>query len=132
MTNASRREFLIGVGAAAFLAGSRSWAETCQRQTAELLAQARARKINILYIMSDDHAAHAISAYGSRVNKTPGIDRLAREGMIFSDVMCTNPICGPSRASILTGRYSHTNGVPTFVAISPSIETVGGHLRRAG
>ncbi len=82
--------------------------------------------------MTDDHAAHAISAYGSRVNTTPHLDRLAAEGMLFTDVMCTNPICTPSRAGILTGRYSHMNGVPVFNAISPDIETVGGYMRRAG
>ncbi len=57
--------------------------------------------------MSDDHAAHAIGAYGSRVNTTPNIDRLAREGMRFDNVFVTNSICTPSRAAILTGQYSH-------------------------
>ena len=66
---------------------------------------------NILVIMSDDHAAHAISAYGSRLNMTPQIDRIAREGMLFANCFCTNGICAPSRAVILTGRYSHQNGV---------------------
>jgi len=66
---------------------------------------------NILFIMSDDHASHAIGAYGSRINKTPNIDRLAREGMRFENCFCTNSICAPSRAVILTGKYSHLNGV---------------------
>ena len=61
---------------------------------------------NIIYIMTDDHAAHAISAYGSRVNKTPHIDRLAREGALLTNVFATNSICTPSRAAILTGQYS--------------------------
>ena len=68
---------------------------------------------NILYIMSDDHAAHAISAYGGIYDdyfQTPNIDRIATEGMRFNNVFCTNSICGPSRASILTGKYSHQNG----------------------
>ena len=69
---------------------------------------------NILFIMSDDHAAHAISCYGSRINKTPNIDRIAREGMRFDNCFCTNSICSPSRASILTGKYSHINGVKTL------------------
>src|SRR5262249_395036 len=69
---------------------------------------------NIVFIMSDDHAAHAISAYGSKVNETPNIDRLAREGMVFKSTFVTNSICTPSRASILTGTYSHKNGVPVF------------------
>jgi len=66
---------------------------------------------NILLIMSDDHAAHAISAYGSRINKTPHIDRLAREGVRLSNCHCTNSICTPSRATILTGQYGHVTGV---------------------
>jgi len=57
---------------------------------------------NILFIMSDDHAAHAISAYGSRVNQTPNIDRLAAAGMRFEHCFCVNSICSPSRATILT------------------------------
>src|SRR3954449_13075162 len=69
---------------------------------------------NILYIMADDHAAHAISAYGSKVNRTPHIDRLARDGMRFSRCFVTNSICTPSRATILTGKYAHLNGVPVF------------------
>ena len=69
---------------------------------------------NIIYIMSDDHAAHAIGAYGSRLaslNPTPNIDRLAKEGMLFENAFCTNSICSPSRACVITGQYAHTNGV---------------------
>jgi arylsulfatase A-like enzyme len=68
---------------------------------------------NIVYIMSDDHAAHAISAYGGiyeELAPTPNIDRLAAEGALFTNTFCTNSICGPSRATILTGKYSHMNG----------------------
>jgi arylsulfatase A-like enzyme len=65
---------------------------------------------NILFIMSDDHAYQAISAYGSNRNQTPNIDRLAKEGMRFDRAFVTNSICGPSRAVILTGKYSHLNG----------------------
>src|SRR5437870_10358289 len=68
------------------------------------------RQPNILYIMSDDHAAHAISAYGSRINQTPNIDRLPREGMRFENAFVTNALCGPSRACLMTGKYSHLNG----------------------
>lgn len=71
------------------------------------------KRPNILYIMSDDHAAHAITAYGSIYEdyfQTPNIDRLANEGIRFENVHCTNAICGPSRAAILTGKYSHKNG----------------------
>jgi arylsulfatase A-like enzyme len=87
---------------------------------------------NILYIMSDDHAAHAISAYGSKVNKTSHIDRIAREGMRFSNCFCTNSICTPSRASILTGTYSHINGVPVFNHIDRRVPTLPRYLHAAG
>ena len=66
---------------------------------------------NIVFILSDDHAAHAVSAYGSRINRTPNIDRLAREGVLFANCFAVNSICAPSRASILTGLYGHENGV---------------------
>lgn len=67
---------------------------------------------NIVFIFSDDHAYQAISAYGDsrQLLQTPGIDRLAREGMRFDRCLVTNSICGPSRATILTGKYSHANG----------------------
>src|SRR5688500_9033778 len=70
----------------------------------------QAKRPNILFIMSDDHAAHAISAYGSRINKTPNIYRIAREGMLFRNFFVTNSICKPSRAVIVTGKYSLVNG----------------------
>jgi len=69
---------------------------------------------NIVFIMSDDHAAHSISAYGSRVNTTPHMDRLAAEGARMDAVYCTNSICTPSRASILSGTYSHINRAPSI------------------
>lgn len=65
---------------------------------------------NIIFIMSDDHAYQAISAYGHGLNTTPHIDRLAREGVIFNSSCVTNSICAPSRAVMLTGKYSHLNG----------------------
>lgn len=66
---------------------------------------------NILFLFTDDHSTAAISAYGSRINRTPNIDRLAKEGMLFDSVFCTNSICAPSRAVILTGKHSEANGV---------------------
>jgi arylsulfatase A-like enzyme len=69
---------------------------------------------NILFIMSDDHAAHAISCYGSNINTTPNLDRIAEEGIQFNSAFCTNSICAPSRAAILTGTYNHVNGVTTL------------------
>jgi arylsulfatase A-like enzyme len=71
---------------------------------------------NMVFVMSDDHAAHAIGAYGSRVNATPHLDRLAAEGMRFDNCFCSNSICAPSRAAILTGTYNHVNGVTTLSA----------------
>lgn len=73
-------------------------------------ASAASRPPNILFIFSDDHAVQAISAYGSRVNRTPHIDRLAQEGMLFVNSFCANSLCGPSRACIQTGKHSHLNG----------------------
>ena len=69
---------------------------------------------NILFIMSDDHASHAMSCYGSRINTTPHIDRIAQGGMRFDNCFCTNSICTPSRAVILSGTYNHINGVTTL------------------
>lgn len=76
-------------------------------------AAAQEQRPNILFIMSDDHAYQAISAYGSKVNQTPNIDRLAKEGMRFDRCFVTNSICGPARAVILTGKYNHLNGFTT-------------------
>ena len=67
-------------------------------------------KPNIIFIMSDDHAMNAISSYGNSINRTPNIDRIADEGIRFDQSFCTNAICAPSRAVLLTGKYSHING----------------------
>lgn len=70
-------------------------------------------KPNILFIMSDDHAWQAIGAYNhpvSQIAPTPNIDRIANEGMVFTQTFCSNSICGPSRATIITGKHSHING----------------------
>lgn len=94
-------------------------------------AQSAARP-NILYIMSDDHAAHAIGAYGSQVNQTPHLDRIAREGAVLLNVFATNSICTPSRATIITGQYSHLNGVTMFNRFDSSRLTVAQLLHDAG
>ena len=94
---------------------------------------AAGRQPNILYIMADDHASHAISAYGSRINRTPNIDRIANEGVRMTNCFCTNSICTPSRAAILTGQYSHKNGVYTLEEpLDPAHNHVGKELQRAG
>lgn len=71
---------------------------------------AESSRPNIIFIMSDDHAMNAISSYGNSINQTPNIDRIADEGIRFTNSFCTNAICGPSRAVLLTGKYNHING----------------------
>jgi len=97
-----RRDFLRAMGLGAATAAVPGWLYA---------GEPAGSRPNIIFIMSDDHAAHALSCYGSRINKTPNLDRLAREGMRFTNCFCTNSICAPSRAVILTGKYSHLNGV---------------------
>ncbi|HME52339.1 MAG TPA: sulfatase [Candidatus Lokiarchaeia archaeon] len=99
-----------------------------------------AQRPNFLYIMSDDHAFHAISSYTRRgnqrqqINKTPNIDRIADEGMLFENCFCTNAICTPSRAVILTGKYNHhpLNGVKTFLPMDNRLPTVAKDLQANG
>ncbi|MDX1357766.1 MAG: sulfatase [Clostridia bacterium] len=69
---------------------------------------------NIIFIMTDDHASHAMSCYGSKINETPNMDRIADGGVRFNNCFCTNSICAPSRATILTGTHTHINGVKTL------------------
>jgi arylsulfatase A-like enzyme len=95
-------------------------------------APAADRRPNILYIMADDHAAHALSAYGSKLIKTPNLDRIAQGGMRFDQCLVTNSICTPSRASILTGKYSHINGVPVFNTFDGKQPTLAKYLQAAG
>jgi arylsulfatase A-like enzyme len=100
--------------------------------SASALLAADARP-NILFIMSDDHGYQAIGAYGSKVNKTPHIDRLAKEGMRFDRAFVTNSICGPCRAVILTGKYNHLNGYTRNEgAFDGSQQTVAKLLQKAG
>ena len=80
---------------------------TPQTQVEEPVAKAPP---NIVFIMSDDHAYQAISAYSDHLINTPNIDRIAHEGMLFSNACVTNSICAPSRATILTGKHNHLNG----------------------
>lgn len=77
---------------------------------ASVVAAEDANPPNIVFIFTDDHAAHAMSCYGSKINETPNLDRIANEGMLFKNAFCTNSLCGPSRAVILTGKHSHING----------------------
>ncbi len=95
-----------------------------------------AKQPNIIFIMSDDHAANAVSSYQSRLSKvfkTPNIDRLATEGVRFNGMYANNSICTPSRAAILTGQYSHTNGVRTLAdPLDRKKDNVAKQLKNAG
>ena len=91
------------------------------------------RRPNILFIFSDDHAAQAIGAYGSTFGRTPNIDRLATGGMRFQHCLVTNSICGPSRAVVLTGKYSHINGfIDNRSRFDGTQQTFPKLLRKAG
>lgn len=88
---------------------------------------------NIVMILTDDHASQAISAYGSTMNSTPHIDEIAAEGVLLENCFATNALCSPSRASLLTGTYSHVNGVYTLVTpLDASQPTFISQLRAAG
>ncbi len=89
---------------------------------------------NILLIMADDHAPAAFSTYGSRLNSTPNLDRIAAEGLRLERCFCTNAICTPARASVHTGKYSHVTGIKTLNDVIDQTRetTVGMLLHDAG
>ncbi|HAA88480.1 MAG TPA: acetylglucosamine-6-sulfatase, partial [Verrucomicrobiales bacterium] len=95
-----------------------------------------AKRPNIIFIMSDDHTSQAIGAYGSRLaklNPTPTLDQLAKEGMLFENAFCSNAICAPSRATILTGQYAHTCGVHDLRgSIEPGRQYLAKEMKKAG
>lgn len=99
-------------------------------------SEPQAERPNILFIMSDDHTSQAWGVYGgalAEVAKTPNIRRLAEEGMVLDNVFCTNSICTPSRATILTGQYSHRNGVYTLSeALEPDSMNIAKALQAGG
>ncbi|MFT4031936.1 MAG: sulfatase [Siphonobacter sp.] len=88
------KRFIITLFAASVAFGS-AWAQ---------------QRPNVIFIFSDDHAYQAISAYGNKLVQTPNIDRIAKEGALLTNNVVTNSICGPSRATLLTGKFSHKNG----------------------
>lgn len=91
------------------------------------------KRPNVIFIFSDDHAYQAISAYGSKLAHTPNIDRIADEGAVFKNLLVTNSICGPSRATLLTGKYSHKNGYKVNEIKFDSEQTVfSRNLQQAG
>ena len=116
-----------------------SLSRTCGILAATIIAAAPAfaqqtrDRPNILFIFADDHGYQAVGAYGSKINKTPNIDRLARQGMLFRNCFVTNSICGPSRAVILTGKHSHINGFDrNGQTFDGSQQTFPKLLRKAG
>ena len=103
---------VVTTGLIAFVLSSLSIGNETQSQSKSKSNQ-EAKRPNILFIFTDDHAPHAIGAYEGwlkDVNPTPNIDKLASQGVLFQNSFCTNSICGPSRAVILTGKHSHMNG----------------------
>jgi arylsulfatase A-like enzyme len=106
MNNTTRRDFLKGAGSVFFGSGLLGSFSNCNSS----YASGEMNRPNIIFIMTDDHAAHALSCYGSKINTTPNLDRIAKDGMRLENCFCTNSICAPSRAVILTGKYSHING----------------------
>ncbi|UCE47619.1 MAG: sulfatase-like hydrolase/transferase, partial [Phycisphaerales bacterium] len=99
-------------------------------------AQRSQRKPNILFIMADEHTSQAIGCYGLRLSThahTKNIGRIAAEGALLKNCFCTNSICVPSRASILTGQYSHINGAKTLSGkLDPAADNVAKRLAAAG
>jgi len=124
-----RRRFLqiAGMGIGSAVLGSGTWAQS---------RQGRGRRPNILFIMSDDHTSQAIGCYGLRLSAyapTKHIDRIATEGAILRNCFCTNSICVPSRACILTGQYSHIHGAKTLAGrLDPEADNVAKRLKAAG
>ena len=103
--------------------------------SAPALQAAPASRPNIVFVFSDDHALQAISAYNYRglsLNRTPNIDRLAAQGAIFRNNFCGNSICSPSRATVLTGKHSHLNGVTAWQKFDGSQFTFPKALQKAG
>ena len=102
-------------------------------------ARARTRQPNILYVMTDDQAVGQMSCEGGRIIETPNMDRLAREGARFTNAFCANSLCAPGRATVLSGTFSHINGVRgnseakgAAEIIDPALPTFPQVLRAAG
>ncbi len=121
----NRRKF-ISAGAAASLGGFRLYSNSSAK------AQSR-RHPNVLVLMSDQHKRSCMGAYGDKVAITPHLDWLAGESVRFSDAYCANPVCTPSRASIMTGLYSHNHEAQNnALSYSPSHKTLAHHFGASG
>ena len=127
MSDQSRRDFLKKAGATA------ASASTFAALSNSASGAGGGDRPNIIFIMTDDHDRQALSCYGSDINETPNLDRVAEEGMTFNHCMVTNSICEPSRATILTGKYGHKNGVlDNGTKFDGSQQTFPKLLQRAG
>ncbi len=126
MDKMNRRQFVKIMGLSTLAASMPSGA----------FARRSRAKPNILFIMADDHTSQAIGCYGLRLSEyahTKNIDRIATEGALLKNCFCTNSICVPSRASILTGQYSHVNGATTLRGkLNPDADNVAKNLQLAG
>src|SRR5579871_2551744 len=130
-----RRNFLAGATAATISTTVRATRVGGDLMSLSQSASERsaARRPNVLLLMSDQHKRSCMGAYGDKVAKTPNLDGLAGQSVRFTQAYCTNPVCTPSRASILTGRYSHNleaqnNGTP----YKPTHPTIAHHFNKAG
>lgn len=109
------------------------FAGLCMLWAIKGMAQSTASRPNILIIISDDHAYQSIGAYGAPYGATPNIDQLAAQGATYLDAFVTNSLCGPSRACLLTGKYSNLNGFKdNFSSFNPAQPTFASHLTAAG
>ena len=108
--NPTRRQFLknLSIACAGFTAGSAMLGCSMTPQ-----AKPSSQRPNIVFIFTDDHAVQSMGAYGSKINKTPNLDRIAQQGVTLERCFCCNSICAPSRAAVLTGKHSHANGLMT-------------------
>lgn len=104
----SRRDVLRGLGG---MAAGAALPRFAMAKTTAQAASTPSRQPNILWITGEGVPVQALSCYGSRLIQTPNIDRIANEGMRFENAFCTNALCAPSRATLLTGTYSHVNGM---------------------
>ena len=135
MTDASH-----GIGRRSLLQGLGGAAAALSLPGCVTPLRAAARRPNIIFIMTDDHAQSALSSYGNSILKTPNLDRIGAEGVRFTEAFVTNSLCLPSRATYLTGLYSHTHGLMTNGEESgfmnePRLDNAAtwpSHLRAAG
>ena len=131
MTLPHRRTILTGMGA---LAGLSLAAATPYVHAAESAPPSRAPRPNFVFFLTDDQRWDALSLNGNRILRTPNIDRIGREGIRFQNMFVTNALCAPSRASFLTGLYSHAHGVLDNKnrQIPTNLPLISDHLRQAG